>query len=345
MMEAVSTRWEDEQGRSSRPAARAYVLGFFGLVVICVGAFALVLAVLDRLAMLPPPPITGTTCVDEKFKFLAERDLSGVDLIAVGSSVTWRNLDVAAFQQRGLARRPVNAAPCYLHVGEMAYYADFLLSRMPKVQTVVSVLAPRDFERCSARREAFFPTTLAGRYVFDDMAPFPIYLTNLVPHRFMRDVLRIRQMRSDPKASLTLVMDEHGAGPMHASADWLPEPAFADMCFAALTELERTVTVKGARLIVATLPMQPQWRALYDPDGQIIRAFEQRVRAALVNPTTLLHSGSQVAVQPLAYGDAIHFLWDSAVHYSATLADASAKALGLQSRRSDLESGHRTGSR
>jgi hypothetical protein len=338
MTDAVSPALEDEDGRSSMSASRVYVLCFFGLVVTCLGAFALVLAVLDRLAMLPPPPVTGTTCMDEKFKFLAERDLSGVDLVAVGSSVTWRNLDVAAFQRRGLARRPVNAAPCYLHVSEMVYYTDFLLSRMPDVQTVVSVVAPRDFERCTARREAFFPAMLAERYVFDDMTPFPIYLANLVPHRFMRDVLRIRQMRSDPNAALSLVMDEHGAGPMHTSGDWLPEPAFADMCFAALTELERIVTLNGARLIVATLPMQPQWRALYDPDGEVISTFEQRVRAALVSPTTLLQYGSQVAVQALSYGDAIHFVWDSAVRYSASLADASARTLERQKRRTDLES-------
>lgn len=345
MSEAVSSRLEGEHGSASRPADRAYVLGFFGLVVICVGAFALLLAVLDRLAMLPPPPVTGTTCMDEKFKFLAERDLSDVDLIAVGSSVTWRNLDVAAFKRHGLARQPVNAAPCYLHVSEMVYYTGFLLSRMSNVRTVVSVVAPRDFERCTARREAFFPAMLAGRYVFDNMTPFPIYLTNLVPHRFMRDVLRIRQMRSDPNASMTLVMDENGAGPMRASGDWLPKPAFADMCFAALTELERTVTMKGARLIVATLPMQPQWRALYDPAGQVIGAFEQRVRAALVSPTTLLHSGSHVSAQPLSYSDAIHFLWDSAVHYSATLAEASAQALGHKPRRTDLESNRLPGTR
>jgi hypothetical protein len=324
MMETFSGRFENEGSYSSPPAARGYVLGFFAMVATGISAFAVALALLDGLDMLPPPPVTGTTCMDEKFKFLADRDLSEVDLIAVGSSVTWRNLDVTAFQRSGLARHPINAAPCYLHVSETVYYTDFLLSRMPNVHTVVSVLAPRDFERCTAQSDSFFSAALAEAYVFDGMPPFPIYLSNLAPHRFVRDILRIRQMRSDPN---TLLMDDHGAGPLRMSSVWLPKPSLARMCFAALTKLEQTVTAHGARLIVATLPLQPQWRALYDPDGRVMDGFEQSVRAALVNPTTLVHAGSQEVVQSLSYGYAVHFLWDSAVRYSANLAEAVTQAL------------------
>lgn len=62
------------------------------------------------------------------------------------------------------------------------------------------------------------------------------------------------------------------------------------------------------------------------------------MRAALVSPTTLLHSGSHVSAQPLSYSDANHFLWDSAVHRSATRAEASSQALDQKPRRTDLES-------
>lgn len=314
-------------GNRTNSPARRYVLAFFAVVTLIICAFGASLALLARLDRLPPPPLTNTTCIDEKFKFLAERDLRGVDLIAVGSSVTWRNLDMSAFQRRGLARRPINAAPCYLHVSETAYFTDFLLQRMPKVETVVMVLAPRDFERCAAPSEAFFSSTLAAAYVFDGMSPFPIYLSNLVPHRFVRDVLRIRDMRNDPDTNMTLMMDEHGAGPLRVSSDWLPKPAFDAMCFAALTELERIVTARGAKLVVATLPLQPEWRARYDPDGQVIAAFERRVEAALVMPSTVLHAGSQAPAQSLSYADAVHFLWESAERYSARLAAFAAQAL------------------
>ena len=307
--------------------ARRYVLTVLAVVAISVATFGAALALLERLDMLPPPPLTGTTCIDEKFKFLAEHDLGDVDLVAVGSSVTWRNLDVSAFRTSGLARQPINAAPCYLRVSEVAHYTGFLLARMSSVEAVVSVVAPRDFERCAAPSEAFFPSALAEAYVFDGMPPFPIYLSNLAPHKFVRDVLRIRQMRRDHNTAMTLMMDEHGTGPLRTSGEWMPEPAFDDMCFAALSELERTVTARGARLIVATFPLQPQWRALHDPDGRLMAAFERQVRAALVMSSTTVFSASETAAQSLSYADAVHFLWDSAVRYSAQLATVATRDL------------------
>jgi hypothetical protein len=326
-MNSVSGRFDNERrsshGQNSWDAARRYVLGVLAVVAICIGGFAMLLALLARLDMLPPPPLTGTTCMDEKFKFLAERDLRHVDLIAVGSSVTWRNLDVTAFRQSGMARQPINAAPCYLHVSEVVAYTSFLLARMPYVDTVVSVVAPRDFERCTSPSDAFFSSTLAEAYVFDGLPPFPIYLANLAPYKFVRDIFRIRQMRGDPNSTMPLAMDDHGASPLRATGNWLPKPAFDDMCFAALSELERTVTAHGARLIVATLPLQPKWRAMYDPDSQLIAAFEQRVRATLVRPSTVVHAGSQMAPLSLSYADGVHFLWDSAVRYSEHIANTA----------------------
>lgn len=336
MTTSVSGRFDDKR-RSSPPgrngwsgaarAARRYVLSVLAVVVICIAGFAALLALLAKLDSLPPPPLTGTACMDEKFKFLAERDLRDVDLIAVGSSVTWRNLDVTAFRRNGMARQPINAAPCYLHVSEVVAYTGFLLARMHSVETVVSVVAPRDFERCTSPSDAFFSSTLAEAYVFDGLPPFPIYLANLAPHKFVPDIFRIRQMRSDPNAALSLVMDEHGAGPLRVSGDWLPRPAFEDMCFTALSELERTVAAHGARLIVATLPLQPEWRALHDPGGELVPAFEQRVRAALVHPSTLFHAGSQTIPPSSSYADAVHLLWDSAVRYSAQIAAVAKAAL------------------
>jgi hypothetical protein len=71
---------------------------------------------------------------------------------------------------------------------------------------------------------------------------------------------------------------------------------------------------------VATLPLQPEWYATHDPDGRLTAAFEQRVRGALVHPSTIVHSGPQLAAQPFSYADAVHFMWDSAVRYSAQFA-------------------------
>jgi hypothetical protein len=314
----------DLVGDATQPSARRFVLGFFATVLLVVTGFGAILAALDRVGMLPPPPLTANACMDEKFKFLAERDLKGVDLIAVGSSVTWRNLDMTAFKRKGLADRPLNAAPCYLHISETAYYAEFLLDHLPDVKTVVSVVAPRDFERCVAPKDAFFSAPLAGAYLFAGMPAFPLYLLNFVPHKFVRNVFRIEQWRNDPNQAESLVMDEYGSGPLHTVTSWLPEPAVAEMCFQALAELERLVLARGAVLVVITFPLQPEWRSRYDPQGTFVKSFETRVRSALTAPSTQFISGSQEPSGPLLHADAVHYVWDSAVQYSARLADAMA---------------------
>jgi hypothetical protein len=300
---------------------RQFVLGFFALLAIGVASFGIMLWVLSLAGTLPPPPLTATSCIDEKFKFLAERDIRNADLIAVGSSVTWRNLDMSAFRRKGLAQKPLNAAPCYLHLSETAYYTEFLLQHMKKVRTVVSVVAPRDFERCARSKEEFFSARLASAYVFGSLPPFPVYFANFRPIDFVKDILHIKRMRTDPNYQFSVVMDQYGSGPVHARSTWLPEPVFDDVCFAALSELERVVNAAGATLVVATFPLQPEWQAKYDLSGELVRSFEERVRAALAAPSTHLLRGSEETFASLQYADALHYVWQSAVEYTAHLAE------------------------
>src|SRR5690606_2462792 len=95
---------------------RRFLEYFVGLLALGVLAFLAMLYVLNAAGSLPAAPITATYCIDEKFKYLAEQDLDDVDVLAVGSSVTWRNLDMRPLVARGLADNPINAAPCYLHM-------------------------------------------------------------------------------------------------------------------------------------------------------------------------------------------------------------------------------------
>src|SRR3954447_23886286 len=92
--------------------------------------------------------------------------LSERTLIAVGSSATWRNLDMEAFERRLPGTRAYNAAPCYLHADQTAFLAEFLLKGAPRVRTIVTVVAPRDFEACPPEETAFFKPDLAHAYLF-----------------------------------------------------------------------------------------------------------------------------------------------------------------------------------
>jgi len=303
------------------PAYRRFALWLLPALVLGIAGFGVLLWSLARADRLPPPPLTADACIDEKFKFLAEHDIRDVDFIAVGSSVTWRNLDMSAFRHKGLAQRPLNAAPCYLHIGETAYYTEFLLGQMKKVKTVLSVVSPRDFEQCSGPKDGFFSATLANAYVFDGLSPFPIYLTNFRPVDFFKQTLQIKGMRTDPDYYFTMMMDEYGSGPLRKRFSWLPEPLFQNMCFSALTELEKLVNAAGDKLVVTDFPLQPEWRAKYDPRGDVVRSFEARIRAALKMPSTLFLRGTEMASDSLVHADSVHYLWESAVEYSARLAD------------------------
>ncbi len=100
-----------------------------------------------------------------------------------------------------------------------------------------------------------------------------------------------------------------------------PEPVYADMCFDALTGLEKVVAADSAAPVVATFPLQPDWRAKYSPDRDLVRSFEARIHSALKTPSTLFISGSQVADVSLVHADAVHYVWESAVEYSELLVD------------------------
>jgi len=287
------------------PAYRRFALWLLPALVLGIAGFGVLLWSLARADRLPPPPLTADACIDEKFKFLAEHDIRDVDFIAVGSSVTWRNLDMSAFRHKGLALRPLNAAPCYLHIGETAYYTEFLLGHMKKVKTVLSVVSPRDFEQCSGPKDGFFSATLANAYVFDGLSPFPIYLTNFRPVDFFKQALQIKGMRTDPDYYFTMMMDEYGSGPLRKRFSWLPEPLFQNMCFSALTELEKLVNAAGDKLVVTDFPLQPEWRAKYDPRGDVVRSFEARIRAALRMLSTQFIRGTEMTSDSLAQADGV----------------------------------------
>jgi hypothetical protein len=123
-----------------------------------------------------------------------------------------------------------------------------------------------------------------------------------------------------------MAMDEYGSGTLHKRFSWLPEPLFQNMCFSALTGLETLVNAAGDKLVVTDFPLQPEWRAKYDPRGDVVRSFEARIRAALKMPSTQFLRGTEMASDSLVHADSVHYVWESAVEYSARLADRIAAA-------------------
>lgn len=291
------------------PNPRVFNFSFLFIMLFLFIASLISASILYKLHRLPSLPLTGTNCIDEKFAFLHDADVSNVDMIAVGSSVTWRNVRMSEFISSGLAEKPINAAPCFLHMNQTAFLTEFLLDRMPTVDTVVTVVAPRDFSDCRDIDTKFFNTDHAGTYIFDKGFPWYLYFTNFRPRPFFLDLIRLPEMRLDPRSDKSVRMETFGAGPILVEHTFYPEPRFDDQCFQWLTKLEEIVTSRHARLIVVTFPTADKWRQMYDPDGTIISKFKKDVQASLRRSDTQIISGDDFPAEQTYFADGVHFLW------------------------------------
>ncbi|MFC7610056.1 hypothetical protein [Teichococcus aestuarii] len=166
---------------SERRAARRFLLTVLALILAGAGVLAGGHMALARIGRLPDPPLTATWCIDEKLAALRDVALEDRVLLALGSSATWRNLDMPLIAVQLGDERVYNAAPCYLHIDQTAFLASFLLDRAPQVRTVMVVLAPRDFESCPAEATAFFDTALGDAYLSGLVPSWLPYVTGFRP--------------------------------------------------------------------------------------------------------------------------------------------------------------------
>lgn len=282
----------------------ASLAGFFGIG-------ALFLIALERAGHLPPPPLTATECIDEKFKFIRDLRDPSPDLLAVGSSATWRNLDFSDHQDvhPGI-RQPLNGAPCYLTVNQTAWLTRFYLESLPSVRTVVSVFAMRDFEGCDGSGQLFAPQ-LGRKMMFSTLPAFLVYFVNFRPLRLATDALHIEAMRSGRDARRPLVMDRYGSGPLTLTP---PDPrgdvSVSQDCFAYLQDMERMLSRRGIRWVVVLMPPMPAWIDRYDPDGRRDRAWRERVARSLQTSAAILVDGGQSPfLKNEQFVDPAHFHW------------------------------------
>ena len=288
----------------------AFIL-WCALFLVLGGAGLTALAAIGRL---PPPPITATNCIDEKFRFLRETDIRDPGLLAVGSSVTWRNLNFSIFEDHhGDDVKPLNAAPCYLFANQTAYLTDFLLDNMPSVKSVMTVFSMRDFSSCSTSPTAFFKPEDARGYVFEGKPAWHLYLKNLRPVSFMRDVIKLPAMRSGGNNIAPLAMDEYGSGPL-----MLPEPEirqnvqFDPTCLDHLSAMSESLARRGVDFVVVLLPVMPAWRDAYDPGGVRDAEYRAAIASRLAStPTVLIDAEQGLHLRNEQFTDPAHLQWSS----------------------------------
>ena len=303
-----------------------FTLAYFAFI----GAFLILgiasIYALGRTGHLPPPPLTATSCIDEKFKFIREHADSEPDLLAVGSSVTWRNLDFSVAGRVGNFSQPLNGAPCYLHIHETAWLTELYLDHFSSVRTVLTVLAMRDFETCQGDGH-LFSETLGEGMMFAGWPEWMVYFVNFRPMRLLRTARNIKAMRSGQDEDATLVMDHFGSGPLTLTPpDPREDTKVSSDCYPHLEQMERNLERRNVRWIVVLMPPMPAWTARYDVGGQRDAVWRAQVVETLRSPNTVLIDGRNSPLRDdRHFVDPAHYNWRYAASFTRWIFEEYAK--------------------
>jgi hypothetical protein len=305
---------EDARGaRAHRWLAQVVLLSLLGTALL-----VLLILALSAANRLPAAPLTATACLDEKLAFARSAALEEATLIAVGSSATWRNLDMQRLEQAIPELRALNVAACYLHIDQTAFLSELLLERTAKVTHVLTVLAPRDFEKCDPRETEIAQPLLVRAHLNGLVPGWFVHLINFRPMYILRQAFSIKAERQD-----LFLSDRYGSSPAYRANTWNPPPTFDERCFEALAKLEATVAARGARLAVATVPVMPRWLAQFDPSSCMISRWIEGIRARL-GPSSVFIDGRAFAWPDEAFADPVHLLWPMGIEYTDFIATALA---------------------
>lgn len=304
--------------------SRQFLLVFLALTLLGLGAMAAGHVALARRGLLVEPPLTATSCIDEKFAAMRTAPLSDRTMLAVGSSATWRNLDTALLEQALPGTKPYNAAPCYLHVDQAAFLTEFLLERAPRVTTVFAVLAPRDFEGCPAEETEFFDPALVSAFLSRSVPKWLPYVSGFRLPYLLREARNLRSRRASGRRDPadTAAYDALGSSILTQTQEWSPPLRIDPTCFAGLARLERAATRAGARLVVATLPVMPRWAEANDPTGAEMESWTRQIAETLHLDDSQLIDGRALRWGNERFADPVHVLYPFHTDLTRFYADA-----------------------
>jgi hypothetical protein len=302
-----------------------FLMGLLSGVLGSLATFYLVLFALLKTDNLPPPAFSNSLCIDDKLRFMRESPLASPDLLIIGSSVAWRHVDGELVAHRLGGVTPLNAGFCGLQVNQSAFVANWLLDQHPSIRQVVLLVAPQDFASCRKKPDAIFDREDATQFVFEGASRWPYYITYFSPTSLIRNARTVKDKRHNLAEFDPLVFTRFGDGPIKSQSPargllyGVPDPLDAS-CLAALNALSTGLNGGGRQLLVVATPIHPEWKAQFDPNGQVLSNFESSLRAQLA-PTGGRFWNAAVEWTPEAasFTDALHLRWSAARDFSLAL--------------------------
>lgn len=302
-----------------------FLTGFSGLFAGLAGIYAAL--ALFWPASLPAPPLTRLVHLDEKMRFLREHPEFDPRILAVGSSITWRQIAGGEFAKlAGGDRRFLNGATGKLQIHQSRDLLGFYLRHYRNVETVLLMVALPDFEDCTAEPAAMLDHEAAASYAFEGWPEAFFYLRYFAPQRFARTAMTLAERREPLHGDLYL--DAFGSGPIQLSTAEMrglryEEIATDPACIDALIGLSRDLTARGLRLIVIFTPVHPEYFRAYPGAEERTCWIARRVESATLGHDTrvvLLHDDAAFRAQD--FFDAFHLQYSAATRLSARVAQA-----------------------
>lgn len=327
---ASGTALAESPSSGPRRFSFVYLATLLGSAVGMLLISGLGLAGLGHFDLRPPPQFSNNLCLDEKLDWLRAHPFESPSVLAVGSSVTWRNFDAESVRDvSGGRAAPLNAAFCGLQMNQTAFTAEYFLARSPGVRDVLTIVAPVDLAECSTHDARVFDPKDVDDYIFRHRWRYGFYLKYFDPVTLAKNVWITHVIRNGKLPLDSVVFDRYGGSPLDTTASrptlvYGALPAVDPVCLSALHELAARLTANRQRLVVVMEPMSPNWIAQYDPEGAGMRRLTDEVRGALVGSSaTLWAPGTDLPLRSSAFIDAIHLRLSAARWFSRAIVVAT----------------------
>lgn len=314
---------------------RGYFLGIaigaLTLPALLVGAqFALLQL---RPMNMPAPALSQVEALDVKFRYMRNHQTLDPDVIAVGSSMTWRHFDGKNFEAHsGLDF--FNGGTSYLKIHQARYLANFY-SDMYDANFYVMLTSLPDFENCTTVPASLFDRGDVEDYVTGEKPEWFYYLKYLALTRYVRTGIELPQRMARLEGDLW--QDEYASGPLHipdlglryGRQDFDPE------CVQQLYGMSDDLAQAGRRFLVALIPVHPDYLEKYPETGKQLSALYDDIQKELRrNGHDVVMLSESTSYSADDFFDAFHLQWPAVQRLSAivgeqvgtrSLTDASVK--------------------